>query len=1177
MDAAYWPDRTTTLSWAMWEAAVRVREGRMASAVLAMTLVAGTLVTGVVPGSPARAADPSAPLVDDPAAYVDTTIGTANAGNTFPGAVRPFGMFSFSPEGSNDRATRTPAPGGYQYAMKKIRGFSLTHLSGTGCAGASGDIPFYPHAGAVTTSPSADSTDAVYASAFAHADETATAGYYRTRLASGVDTELTSTLRTGSGRFTYPEGSDASMLFRTSDSELGSTDATVTVDPATRTVSGSVTSGNFCGYIGGTSGGNGGVNRRAYYTLYFTATFDTAFTATGSWVDGTLTPGGTSASGGTTFGADGYRPAGKGSGAYVTFDTSAGRTVGAKVGISYVSAKNAAANLAAENPPAATFEAVRAASTAAWNTSLGRIRIGGGTDAQRTTFYTALYHALLHPNVYSDVNGQYRGFGDTVATQQVKRVRPGQSAQYANYSGWDVYRSQLQLLGWLEPEIGNDVATSLLNQAQQNGGVWDRWTHNSGGTHVMVGDPAPVSLAGLYAFGATEFPAAEALTSLVKAARTPTALDAEKDGWNIAVVGQRPSLDKVLKHGYYPTGCNAWACANETLEMAGADFGIASLAGRLGRTAIRNEFTKRSQTWQNQFNPAATATGGYFQERSATGTWSSGFNPASSAGFVEGTAAHYVWLVQHNPAGLFDAMGGRTAAADRLDKHFRAPDGSWRLVGSWDNNTYANMDNEPSIHVPYLYNYAGAPYKAQETVRQTVDTLWKTGPGGIPGNDDLGTMSAWYVFSALGGFPQNPSRAELVLGSPLFPTATVTPNGGKAVIFSAPATSATAKYIHGVTINGRASTRTFLPESLIRDGGTVAFTMADTPDKTWGTGTADVPPSFRDGEKGYQTAVSPGTVTVAPAGPAAVLTLRADRLNATATPVKVTVDAPTGLVVNPRTATMTVDPESGSGTAQLTVTASKSTPLSYLNLPVTFSTGGKVLSRHEVLVIVAPAGSLIGHFSNTGIGDDGLDNADFDSGGWYYSRQNLAAKGVTAGVRTPVPGTDLAFTLPEIPAGRPDNLIAAGQKLDMAALAAGTTKLSFIGSSGGGDAVGGSATITYTDGSTQQTPLEFGDWCLGGDVTATPKFGNIGILQSDYRNRDAARDTAKPWLFATAPVELQAGKKVATVTLPSRANLHVFAIAENGTPAGALPVTAPEVRSAGKRLGRAPVDTRSAG
>ncbi len=1103
-----------------------------------LTLAVSAAVPLSLPTSPAFAADE----VTDPVSYVDTTIGTANAGNTFPGAVRPFGMLSWSPEGSNGNATRTAAPGGYQYDMKKIRGFSLTHLSGTGCHGASGDIPFYPHVGTVETSPSSDATDAVYASAFSHDDETAVPGYYQAKLASGVDTELTATVRTGSGRFTYPDNSPATMLIRTSDSEIGSTAADVTVDTRSRTITGSVTSGNFCGAIGGPT--NGGVNSRPYYTVYFTATFDKPFAKTGSWVDGALTQDGTSASGGTTFGASGQRPAGKGSGAYVTFDTSAGNTVNARVGISYVSLDNARENLAAENPAGTTFDEVRNGARQAWTDSLGRIKVGGGTADQRKTFYSALYHAQLHPNVYSDVNGEYRGFGNTVADQKTQKVRPGQAAQYANFSGWDVYRAQVQLLSWLEPKIGSDIATSLLNQANQNGGLWDRWTHNSGGTHIMVGDPAPVSLAGMYSFGATDFPVREALDSLTQAARVPTALDKSRLGWNLALVGQRPSLDQFLKYGYYPQGCNAWGCANETLEMASADFGIASLADRIGDRAVQQEFTKRAQSWQNQFNPAATANGGYFQNRTTDGAWVTGFDPSSDTGFVEGTAAHYVWMVQHNPAGLFDAMGGKAKAIDRLDKHFKDPDGKWRLVGEWDNNTYANMDNEPSIAVPYLYNYAGAPWKAQETVRETVNQLWKPTAGGIPGNDDLGTMSSWYVFSAMGAFPQNPSRAELVLGSPLFESVTVTPNGGKTVRFTAE--GAPGKYITGVTVNGAPSTKTFLPESLIRDGGTVAFTMSETPDKDWGTAPADAPPSWRDGERPYQTSFSPGIFAVTPGKPGGTLTLRADRLNVDGHPVQFTVTPPAGLTATPASGAITVDPASGVGTAKITVAAPKTTALGYYDVPVTFSSNGVELTGGTVTVVVAPAKSLVGHFSNVAIGDDGKDNADFDTGGWYYSRQNLAAKGIEAGTKTAVPGTDLAFTLDQVPAGRPDNLLANGQKLDVTGLARDTTKISFVGSASFGDASGGKATITYTDGATQETPLEFGDWCLGGNPTAPPKFGNIGIAQFDYRNWNAARDTAKCWLFATAPVELADGKQIATVTLPARSNLHVFAIAENG-------------------------------
>ncbi len=726
----------------------------------------------------------------------------------------------------------------------------------------------------------------------------------------------------------------------------------------------------------------------------------------------------------------------------------------------------------------------------------------------------------------------------------MQRVRPGQAAQYANYSGWDVYRAQVQLLSWLEPKIGSDIATSLLNQANQNGGLWDRWTHNSGGTHIMVGDPATASLAGMYAFGASGFPAREALDSLVQAARVPTALDKSRLGWNLALVGQRPSLDQFLKHGYYPEGCNAWGCANETLEMSAADFGIASLADRLGDRAVRQEFMKRAQSWQNQFNPGATTHGGYFQNRTRDGAWTTGFNPGSDTGFVEGTAAHYVWMVQHNPAGLFDAMGGRAAAIDRLDKHFKDPDGNWRLVGEWDNNTYANMDNEPSIAVPYLYNYAGAPWKAQETLRETMNQLWKPTAGGIPGNDDLGTMSAWYVFSAIGAFPQNPSRAELVLGSPLFSSVTVTPRGGKTVRFTAVGTP--GKYIAGVTVNGVPSTKTYLPESLIRDGGTVAFTMSETPDTRWGTAPADAPPSWRDGERQYQTSFSPGVFAVTPGKPGGTLTLRADRLGAGGHPVQFRVTPPAGLTATPATGAITVDPGTGTGTAKITVSAPRTTAFGYYQLPVEFSSNGVELTGGEVTVVVASGRSLVGHFTNVAIGDDGKDNADFDTGGWYYSRQNLAAKGITAGKKTAVPGTDLSFTLDEVPAGRPDNLIANGQKLDATGLARDTTKISFVGAASYGDSSGGKATITYADGSTQETPLEFGDWCLGGDPSAPPKFGNIGIVQSDYRNWDLSRDTAKPWLFATAPVELAAGKQIVGITLPEKGNLHVFAIAENG-------------------------------
>ena len=887
---------------------------------LAVAVAAAALGVTLAPMTvPARAAEAAA--VEHPAAYVDPFIGTADAGNTFPGAVRPFGMLSWSPElARRGDATRAPAPGGYKYSADRVRGFSLTHVSATGCIGASGDIPILPFAGGVTTSPSADDAGDTYVDTFSHDDETAEAGYYGVEMGSGIRAELTSTTRTGSGRFTYPAGSPATMLVRTSDSELGSSDAALTIDPETRTISGSVTSGNFCGYIGGDSGMNAAaVDRRSYYTLYFTAEFDTDFAQTGTWVDGDVTPGGTTSSGGTTYGTDGLRPQDRGSGGWVTFKD--GATVGVRVGISYVSPEGARANLAAENPAGTAFDDVRRDSWQAWDEQLGHIRVSGGAEERRRIFYTALYHALLHPNVYSDVDGRYRGFGDTVANQRVQQVREGQRVQYSTFSGWDVYRGQVQLLSWLEPAIGSDIATSLLNQAEQNGGVWDRWTHLSGGTHVMVGDPSPIALAGMHAFGATDFPLEEALDSLVRAATVPTALDDTNLGWNIAVVGQRPSLADYLRLGYYPSGCYAWGCPNETLEISVSEAGIAQLAADAGRHDLVDQFSTKAQSWQNQFNHAATPDGGWFQDRADDGSWVPGFDPASTAGFVEGTAAVYLWHVQHNPAGLISTLGGDEAATARLDAHFKDKAGGWDFIGDSEDNLHANMDNAPSIHVPYLYSYAGVPGKTAETVRAMLDTIWSTQPAGIPGNDDLGTMSAWYVFSAIGGYPVDPTRSELVLSAPVFPRVEITPRGGRPVTIVAEGADADGRYITGVRVNGENWTRSSLPEGLIAHGGTVELDLAATPSPKFGAAQQDRPTSQRIGEVGYRTDLSTPRITVARGERSDPVDVVATRLSGQGRLRIVSTGAPDELRVSPADSTIDVPRGQQSAATSVTVEA----------------------------------------------------------------------------------------------------------------------------------------------------------------------------------------------------------------------------------------------------------------
>ncbi len=943
------------------------------------------LATGVVatlsPAVPTALAVPALPAasqaaaVTDPAASVDPFVGTANAGNTYPGAVAPFGMFSLSPQqlrydgptsGANaGRGTmRTTAPSGYQYGANWISGFGLAHVSGAGCSGIAGDVPIMPVTTEVTTAPpAADAAGTPYRSTFSHADESASPGAYTVKLASGVTADLAAAERSGTARFAFPATGSAGLLVRSSDGLTGSSDASLTIDAAHRTVSGSVTSGNFCGPFTGD-----GILQRSYYTLHFTMQFDQAFTQVGTWKDATLSPGSTTARGGTGYtggltssggAANGYAPAGKGSGGYLMF--APGSTVTARIGISYVSDAGAAANLAAEVPAGAGVDDVRATTRAAWNTELGRIAVGGGSDAQRSTFYTSLYHALLHPNLASDVDGRYAGFDGRTHV-----LRSGQKAQYATFSGWDVYRSQVQLVTLLDPTRGSDIATSLLNQAQANGGVWDRWTHNSGGTHVMVGDPSAAALAGILAFGGTGFPVEEAFDSLAAAARTPTQQDYSRDGWNVAVAGQRPSLDQFLKYGFYPEGCNAWGCPNETLEMAAADYGLSTIAAHLGEDGAQQEFLHRSQAWQQQFNPKATDEGGYVQSRLANGSWVSGFEPGSSYGFVEGTGAQYVWMVQHNPAGLFDAMGGAAKAVERLDRFFKDANGSWVLTGPWDGNVHANMDNEPSIGAAWLYDYAGAPWKTQETVRQTIKQLWLDtkdgvpgGPDGIPGNDDLGEMSSWLVFAALGLYPQNPSRAELATAAPLFPTATVTRANGVTLRINAPGADLDHQYIASMRVDNGLTTRNFLPAKAIEKSTTVDYTLSTTPVTTRGTKPADAPPSARGGESPYVASLSSPTTTSVPGGLSRAVTLDVHRMSTDAPrTVTYSVRAEDGLVP------VVADGETSVGaggdvSVPVVLRVPAPTPLGRHTVTVTYASGGQRLGTLTFDVVVDKAAKSV--------------------------------------------------------------------------------------------------------------------------------------------------------------------------------------------------------------------------
>jgi predicted alpha-1,2-mannosidase len=708
--------------------------------------------------SAATAAPARMAATSDPAQYVNTYVGTkpgdvdfgngGGAGNTFPGADAPFGMLQWSPD------TVTYQHGGYFYDDNRIRGFSLTHISGAGC-GDYGNIPFMPTIG----------KNLVSSYTFSHTNEKAAPGTYAVTFDNGLKTELAVSKRAGIARFTYPGTDTASMLVdvaKAFNNAMG--DYTV----GTNTITGYEDGGGFCG------AGN-------KYRVYFTATFD--HTITGYDQPTHTQP-------------------------ILHFDTSTGRTITARIGISFVSLPNAQANLSSEQG-SKTFEQVRDGTRADWNALLGRMSVAGGTAAQTTTFYTALYHSLLFPQTYSDVNGQYMGFDKAVHTAAAGHT------QYATFSGWDVYRSQVQLVAFLDPSIASDIGQTIDDQASQ-AGYLDRWTLANGGTGVMNGDPLPIIASSMYAFGGTGFNASDLLNRAVAGTSNGN---------------QRPGYAQYNAQGYIPEGVSGvWGSTASSLEYYSSDFAISQLAQRLGNTSVANNFLLRSQGWRNLVHNS------YIQPRNSDGSWIS-FNPSSGTSYVEGNGAQYTWMVPFNYQGLFTAMGGNASVIPRLDSFF-----SNLNAGPEKPNAY--LGNEPTLETPWAYAYAGAPYKTQDVVRRAVTSIFKPTPDGEVGNDDLGQMSSWTVWASLGMYPEAPGRADLVLASPLFSQITINRGNGKTINITAPNASDTVKYVQSLNVNGQPSTKPWLSEAFVASGGNLDFTLGSSPNTSWGAAAADAPPSY---------------------------------------------------------------------------------------------------------------------------------------------------------------------------------------------------------------------------------------------------------------------------------------------------------------------------------------------
>jgi predicted alpha-1,2-mannosidase len=793
---------------------------RLVRAGVTAALIAGTLALAA-PG-----ADAAVPLVSDPTTLVNPYLGTGSGGasvgdvDMFPGASMPFGMMAWSPD-----TTSRPAGGGYGYGDNATIGLSLTHVSGAGCK-IEGNLPILPTVGAIDANPSKTTEP------FSHNDEQASPGSYAMKLGANgeMSAAVAATTRTGIGDFGFPATTQANMLFKSGSSENGDTAASVSID-GDREVSGSISSGHFCG------------DSQLPEPLYYAVSFDRPFSSYGTWNGKGTTPGSRT---------DG---SGSGSGGWVTFDTTTARQVHMKVGISYVSEAGAKANLTAEDPGWSEQTVAKNAHDT-WRDLLSKIRIGGGTHDQQAEFYTALYHALLVPTTFSDADGTYAGFD--LKTHQLP---PGRT-QYTNFSGWDIYRSEIPLLATLLPRQTSDMAQSLVNDAAQMGWL-PKWPSGNTETGVMNGDAADPIIAEAYIFGARDFDTQAALKAMVKGATAIPDSGQLGQGW----YQERPQSADYQRLGYVPNGTSSNNSAvtngaSETLEYALADFSIARFANALGSKSTYRTFLDRSQTWTTLFNTGS----GFLQPRDANGDFPTG-NPVTAgmtafgqSGFQEGNAAQYAWSVPQNLGGLINSMGGDANANRRLDAFFTK-------FNSGPNDPTYWAGNEIDLLAPYVYDYTGEPYKTQSTVHTLLGAAYSNTPGGEPGNDDLGAMSSWYVWSAIGMYPETPGSPVLALGSPLFPKVQLNLDHRKVTI-SAPGTSADSFYVQGLSVNGRGTSQDWLSATdLIGPGRPVSvdYRIGSTPDTSWGARTSDRPPSYPAGKLTFPPGVTPVDMTSDPA------------------------------------------------------------------------------------------------------------------------------------------------------------------------------------------------------------------------------------------------------------------------------------------------------------------------
>lgn len=715
-----------------------------------------------------------------PVDYVDPFIGTGFHGHTYPGATVPFGAVQLSPD---TRAGNWDACAGYHYDDTTLKGFSHTHLSGTGCIDL-GDILFRP----TTLKPDLTAESICRPANFSHKDERASAGYYSVILkGEGIKAELTATTHTGMHRYTFPSGKPVTIIVDLAhllDNEY------IYEAELERTTSNEIV----------------GMRRTRGWTdnqyVYFAAQFSEPFQTVEFVQDKKIVSAET-------------KQVGTDLQAILTFADKDGEPIIAKVGLSLVSVDNARKNLA-EEVKDFNFDAVCAAARNDWEQALSSITVeGGGTDDLKN-FYTAIYHAMVVPNVVSDVNGEYRRHN-----MQIGQLPKGKM-QYSTFSLWDTFRAWNPLMTLIDTALVNNMVNSYLDIYDASGEL-PIWPLSAAETGTMIGYHSVSVIADAYLKGIRGFDAEKAL-----------------DAMKVSSEKNKKGADYYIKYGFIPSNIKKESISC-LLEFAYDDWCIARMAQEMGKEDVYRKYIERSQNYINVFDGSTK----FFRGKRMDGNWETSFNPFEvGRSYTEATAWQYRFSVPYDVNGMVQLFGGKEKFITALDSIFIADPNVHGdladitgLIGQYAHG------NEPSHHIAYLYDYVGQPWKTQEMTRHLLDEMYQPTPGGISGNEDCGQMSAWYILSGLGIYSVCPGSNEFALTTPLFEKAVLKLANGKRLTLLANDPKKNI-YIHKVELNGKQIDTNFITYAQLMEGGELRFTLSDKPDKSRGISEEASPYSY---------------------------------------------------------------------------------------------------------------------------------------------------------------------------------------------------------------------------------------------------------------------------------------------------------------------------------------------